>query len=169
MWSADMAPRRRVLALASAAALAGLSACGFELRRPARVSFGSIALQGAAPRSTLVADLLRVLAQQVRVLDGPEKADVVLQVLLDQRERSVVAQTAAAQVRDLQLRLKFNFRAHTPSGRELIARTDLLLTRDLSYSETRALAKEFEEAELFRDMQADVVSQVMRRLAALQV
>ncbi len=158
--------RRHLLTLAGAAVLAG---CGFELQRPARVSFGSITLQGFAPRSALADELRRVLTQQVRVLDGPEKADVVLNALLDQRERSVVAQTSAAQVRDLQLRLKFNFRAHTPSGRELIPRTDLLLTRDLSYSETRALAKEFEEAELFRDMQADVVAQVMRRLASIQV
>jgi LPS-assembly lipoprotein len=158
--------RRHLLTLASATAL---TACGFELRRPARVSFGSITLEGFAPRSALADELRRVLAQQVRVLDGTAKADVVLNALLDQRERSVVAQTSAAQVRDLQLRLKFNFRAHTPSGRELIPRTDLLLTRDLSYSETQALAKEFEEAELFRDMQADVVTQVMRRLAAIQV
>jgi LPS-assembly lipoprotein len=158
--------RRHLLTLASATAL---TACGFELRRPARVSFGSITLEGFAPRSALADELRRVLAQQVRVLDGAAKADVVLNALLDQRERSVVAQTSAAQVRDLQLRLKFNFRAHTPSGRELIPRTDLLLTRDLSYSETQALAKEFEEAELFRDMQADVVTQVMRRLAAIQV
>jgi LPS-assembly lipoprotein len=158
--------RRHLLTLASATAL---TACGFELRRPARVSFGSITLEGFAPRSALADELRRVLAQQVRVLDGAAKADVVLNALLDQRERSVVAQTSAAQVRDLQLRLKFNFRAHTPSGRELIPRTDLLLSRDLSYSETQALAKEFEEAELFRDMQADVVTQVMRRLAAIQV
>jgi LPS-assembly lipoprotein len=159
-------PRRH---LVMAAGAAGLSACGFELRRPARVSFGSITLQGFAPRSALGEDLRRALAQQVRVLAGPERADVVLNALLDQRERSVVAQTSAAQVRDLQLRLKFHFRAHTPSGRELIARTDLLLTRDLSYSETQALAKEFEEAELFRDMQADIVTQVMRRLASIQI
>jgi LPS-assembly lipoprotein len=158
--------RRHLLTLASATLLSG---CGFELQRPSRVSFGSITLQGFAPRSALADELRRVLAQQVRVLDGPDKVDVVLNALLDQRERSVVAQTSAAQVRDLQLRLKFNFRAHAPSGRELIARTDLLLTRDLSYSETRALAKEFEEAELFRDMQADVVAQVMRRLASIQV
>jgi LPS-assembly lipoprotein len=160
-------PRRRH-ALTTLAAL-GLAGCGFELRRPPRVSFGSIALVGFAPRSALADELRRQLTQQVRVLEAPEKAEVVLNALLDQREKSVVAQTSAAQVRDFQLRLKFNFRAQTPSGRELIARTDLLLTRDLSYSETQALAKEFEEAELYRDMQADVVTQVLRRLASVRV
>ena len=103
------------------------------------------------------------------MLDDVAKAQVVLRALDDARERSVVASTAAAQVRELQLRLKFNFRVDTPLGRELVPRVELLLKRDLSYSETQALAKEAEEAELFREMQADVVTQVLRRLAAIQV
>jgi LPS-assembly lipoprotein len=161
MWSS-----RRSLLLASAAALAG---CGFELRRPARVSFRSIALTGFAPRSPLAEELKRTLLQQVQVLESVEKADVVLQALDDQREKSVVASTAAAQVRELQLRLKFNFRVRTPGGRELIPLAELLVSRDLSYSETQALAKEHEETELYREMQSDVVAQVLRRLASLTV
>jgi len=72
-------------------------------------------------------------------------------------------------VRELQLRVKFNFRASTPGGRELIPRVELLLSRDLSYRETAALGKEMEEAELFREMQADVAEQVLRRLASLKI
>ncbi len=158
--------RRIALTLAAGALLAG---CGFQLRGPPRLPFGSLALTGFAPRSPLAEEFKRQLAAQLRVLDTPAKADVVLHAIDDARERSVVASTAAAQVRELQLRLKFNFRAHTPGGRELIPRAELLLTRDLSYSETQALAKEHEEAELFREMQADVVAQVLRRLAAVRV
>jgi LPS-assembly lipoprotein len=146
-----------------------LAGCGFELRRPARLSFSSIALTGFAPRSPLAEALRRQLLQQVRELPTPDKADVVLQALDDIREKSVVASTSAAQVREFQLRLKFNFRATTPSGRELIPRVELLLTRDLSYSEVQALAKESEEAELYREMTSDVVAQVLRRLAAIHV
>ena len=165
-----MSSSRRSLLLGAAVLAAGtLSACGFELRRPARLSFTSIALVGFAPRSPLAEELRRQLAQQVRVLPGPDKADVVLQAIDDLREKSVVASTAAAQVREFQLRLKFNFRATTPAGRELIPRAELLLTRDLSYSEVAALAKEAEEADLYREMQADVVGQVLRRLAAIHV
>jgi len=126
-------------------------------------------LTGFAPRSLLAEELRRQLLLQVRVLDTPDKAQVVLQALEDLRERSVVASTSAAQVRELQLRLKLDFRVHTPGGRELIARSELRLQRDMSYSETAALAKEFEEAELFREMQDDLVGQVLRRLAAIQV
>jgi len=133
--------------------LAGLGGCGFELRRPPRLSFSSITLTGFGERSPLAAELRKQLAQQVRVLQPPASVDVVL----------------AAQVRELQLRVKFNFRAQTPGGRELIPRAELLLSRDLSYTETAALAKEQEEAELYREMQNDVVRQVLRRLAAVQV
>jgi LPS-assembly lipoprotein len=157
---------RRTLLLAPVAALA---ACGFELRRPARVSFRSIALTGFSARSPMAEELKKALLQQVQVLDAPDRAELVLQALDDVREKSVVASTAAAQVRDLQLRLKFNFRVRTPGGRELIPRAELLVSRDMSYSETQALAKEHEEAELYREMQSDVVAQVLRRLASLTV
>ena len=165
------ASRRRWLCTAPAAAFGVvlLGGCGFKLRQPAKLSFASIALTGFGRRSTLGDELRRQLALQVQVLDTPDKADVVLEVLDDSREKSVVASTAAAQVRELQLRLKFNFRARAPGGRELIPRVELLVKRDLSYSETAALAKEAEEAELFREMQTDVVAQVLRRLAAVTV
>jgi LPS-assembly lipoprotein len=163
-------PKRRIALTALASlGVVGLAGCGFELRQPAKLSFASIALTGFAERSPLATELRRQLTQQVRLLDTPGKAEVVLHALLDQREKGVVAQTAAAQVRDFQLRVKFDFRAVTPSGRELIPKTELLLTRDLSYTETQALAKEFEENEAYRDMQADVVQQVLRRLASVRV
>jgi len=152
----------------TAAAGSLLSGCGFQLRQPPRLGFERIALAGFAPRSPMAEELRRQLGAVVRVVDAPGQAQVVLQALDDARERSVVASTAAAQVRELQLRVKLNFRASTPGGRELIPRTDLLLSRDLSYRETAALAKEAEEADLFREMQADVAEQVLRRLASLK-
>jgi len=80
-----------------------------------------------------------------------------------------VASTAAGQVREVQLRARLKFRVHTPAGRELIPETEILLSRDISYSETAALAKEQEEAFLYRAMQSDIVAQVMRRLASVSV
>ncbi len=170
-WSEARSRRAWLAAMAGLAGLASgaLGGCNFALRQPPRVSFSSIALAGFAPRSSLLQELQRQLAQQVRVLAAPAAAEVVLQALGEARERSVVASTSAAQVRELQLRLKFTFRAHTPAGRELIPRAELLLARDLSYRETAALAKEQEEAELFREMQADMVVQVLRRLAAVRI
>jgi LPS-assembly lipoprotein len=178
-WCERPARRRRALAslaslaslpaLASLASLTTLSGCGFALRVPPKLGFKSIALTGFDARSPLADDLRRHIGTQVEVLADANKAEMVLHALVDQRQKSVVASTAAAQVREVQLRLRFEFRVATPAGRELIPRVELLLSRDMSYSETFALAKEQEEAELFRDMQSDVVAQVIRRLASIKL
>ncbi|HEY2925728.1 LPS assembly lipoprotein LptE [Piscinibacter sp.] len=158
---------RRLLLAAGAAALAG---CGFELRRAPELRFRTIQLIGFKPHSPLAEELRRHIdsSQTTLVVESAAQAQVQLEALADARERSVVASTAAGQVRELQLRARLNFRVRTPSGKELIPATEILLSRDMSYSETVALAKEQEEALLFRAMQNDIVAQVMRRLAALQ-
>lgn len=163
MWSSE----RRFLVVALAAA--PLAGCGFQLRRPPEMAFQTIALSGFAPRSPLADELKRQLLASVRVMDAPAQAQVVLHALADEREKSVVASTSAAQVREFQLRLRLQFSARTAAGRELIAPVELLLSRDMSYSENVALAKELEEAELFREMQSDIVGQVLRRLAAIRL
>ncbi|KAF4531384.1 hypothetical protein B566_EDAN019517 [Ephemera danica] len=94
---------------------------------------------------------------------------VVLHAVKEARERGVVATTAAAQVRELQLRQRLQLQARNPQGRELMPTVELLLTRDLSYSETAALGKQQEEEQLYREMQEDVVQQVLRRLAAIRL
>lgn len=161
----DRLLRRTLLAGSAAGALGVLTGCGFALRETPPLPFARIALVGFATRSPLAAELSERLAGAVQVVSTPGQADVVLQALVDQRERSVVASTAAGQVRELQLRMKFEFRLASPGGRELIAPTELLLSRDMSYSESIALAKGQEESELYASMQSDIVQQVLRRLA----
>ena len=162
-----LATRRHFIAASGALALAG---CCFELRRAPELHFRSIALNGFAPRSLLAEELRQNInaSQTTLVVESLAQAQVVLDAITDARERGVVASTAAGQVRELQLRTRFVFKLRSASGRELIPSTELLLSRDMSYSESVALAKEQEEALLFRIMQSDIVSQVMRRLAAVQ-
>jgi LPS-assembly lipoprotein len=158
--------RRRSLLVALPAAFAG---CGFELRRAPEFRFSSIALAGFKRASPLADELKRSIAASTttRVVEAASQAQVVLEALADARERSVVASTASGQVREITLRTRLGFRLRTPAGKELIAPTELVLTRDMSYNESAALAKEQEEALLFRAMQSDIVAQVMRRLAAV--
>jgi LPS-assembly lipoprotein len=157
--------RRRRLLLTSLLGSVLLVGCGFQLRGTTQLPFSRIALEGFAPRSPLAEELRRTLSQSAEVVASPAQAQVVLQALSDKRERSVVASTTAAQVRELQLRVRLEFRLATPGGRELIPVTELLLSRDMSYNETQALAKEYEEVQLVRAMQSDIVSQLMQRLA----
>lgn len=155
---------------ASASALA-LSACGFELRRAPELPFTTLYINGSE-RSTLVTELRRQLVSSanVQVLDTRDaaRAQVILDVLTDRRERAVVGLGTAGQVREFQLRVRFRFRLRNLAGDDLIAPVELLLQRDISYNETAALAKEAEEALLYRDMQSDIVQQTLRRLAAVK-
>jgi LPS-assembly lipoprotein len=161
--------RRTLIALAPAAAAtltAALTAgCGFTLRRAPELPFKRIALLGFAKRSTLVEELRRQLPATVTVVDTPGQAEVVLQAINEARGRSVVASTAAGQVRDLTLRLRLDFRVSTPGGRELIAATNIALSRDMSYNETVALSKQIEEGELYASMETDIATQLVARLA----
>lgn len=171
MWSPEGMPRpagrRCVLAAAAAALLAG---CGFRLRQPPVLAFRTLQLSGFAPGSPLADTLRQRLAEtpSTRVVEGLAEAQVVLEALTDSRERRVVASTAAAQVRTIQLTTRLRFRLKTPSGRELIGPTEIVQQRDMSYDESLALAKEQEEALLFRGMHNDIASQVLRRLASVQ-
>lgn len=158
-----------MLAGAASLASAALVGCGFTLRGADRLSFRSIALTGFAPRSPLAQELKEALARSVVVEPNPARAELVLQALVDARERTVVATTAAAQVREVQLRMRLRWRTQTPSGREVTPPVELALSRDMSYSESIALAKQHEEADLYREMQTDIVAQVLRRLAVIRV
>lgn len=166
-WS-EAPGRRRLLAAAASAAAALLGGCGFALRQLPALPFERIALRGFGPRSPLAEELGRALAGRARVTTDLASAQVVLQSMAETRERVVVAQTSAAQVRVLQLRLSFQFRARNQAGRELVPPTTLALARDMTYNEALALAKELEEADIYREMQADIAAQVLRRLASVQ-
>jgi LPS-assembly lipoprotein len=71
-------------------------------------------------------------------------------------------------VREYQLRYRVAFRVHDGKGSEFVPTSTLQLTRDITYADSDVLSKEAEEQLLYRDMQSDMVQQIMRRLAAAQ-
>ena len=158
--------------LLTAAAATGLTACGFKLRQAPDFAFSTLYLT-AAESSPLGNELRRNIEStgKVKVLRDAKdinNAEVILDVLQELRERVVVATNSSGQVRELQLRLRVRFRLRTPAGAEPIPSTELVQQRDISYKESQALAKEGEEALLYRNMQSDIVQQILRRLAAVK-
>jgi LPS-assembly lipoprotein len=167
--------RRHLVRSASAIAASALLAtvgCGFRLRGVPNFAFTSIYLNipessglGVELRRTLEFNpALRVVTDAKQMM----QSDVILDALLDQRQKVVVAVNAAGLVRDFELRMLFSFRLRTPQGKELIPRAELQQQRNISFNETAVLAKDQEEGLLYRDMQSDLVQQIMRRLAALR-
>ena len=164
--------RRQVLGRLAAASALALNACGFKLRQAPDLAFTSIHV-GVAEGSLFGNELKRSLAslgalQLVSDAKLKQTAQVLLEVLREQREKTVVGVNAAGQVREFQLRIRVKFKLATPQGKELIEETELLQQRDISFNESAVLAKEAEEGLLYRDMQADIVQQLLRRLAAIK-
>ena len=166
-----------LLALGGLATAGGLAGCGFRLRGSGvTLAFQSLEMRGSG--SLVVVQQLQdqLRASGVQIVEPqpaaqsqvPTQADVILTILHDQRERVVVGTAVAGQVRELELRHTVRFHVRTPTGKELIDEVTIQQVRELSYSETQALAKEAEEELLFRDMRSGVVRQIMTRLAALR-
>jgi LPS-assembly lipoprotein len=162
--------RRSLLGTGSLALL--LAGCGFELRKPPSFAFQSIYL-AVPPMSQLGLELQRALAASgsVSLVADPrqvERADLVFELLQELREKVVLGRTSTGAVREYQLRVRLRFKVRNRQGIERIPDTEMVQQRDISYSESSALAKEAEEDLLYRNMQSDLVRQILRRLAALR-
>lgn len=162
--------RRGFLAIGAAVSAAGLLAgCGFHMRGNADFAFKRLYI-GLSPNSLMGADLRRNIrnGSDTKVVEDQKEADALLDVLADTRAKTILSITAEGVVREYRLTQRFSFRLRDASGKELISPSTLVLTRDLTYNEANTLAKDYEEQQLYKDMQRDIVQQLMRRLAAVK-
>ena len=163
--------RRSCLSLIAASTALGLMGCGFQLRGTSKFTFKTLfsplteaSLVGVELKRSLESSGKVQVITDVRQID---KAEVILDVLQDLREKVVVGLNASGQVREFQLRIRFRFKLRSAKNNELIPVTEILQQRDISFNESAVLAKETEEALLYREMQSDIVQQIMRRLATV--
>ncbi|MBP8898543.1 MAG: hypothetical protein KBG32_08655 [Sulfuritalea sp.] len=174
--------------------LAGLlAACGFKLRGstdlPAhKLPFATIALT-LAPTSEFYAQLKRNIEASsagTRVVDAGE-AEAILAVLGDTSQKNILSLNTSGRVREFQLVRTFSFkvqannRAAAPAPQvkytdapavaptEYVPASTIVLRREVTYSDDLVLSKEGEEALLWRDIQNDLVQQLMRRLATAKL
>jgi LPS-assembly lipoprotein len=98
-------------------------------------------------------------------------ADGVIEVITDPektRTKSILSLNSNGRVREYLLSYNIVFRVTDRAGNELLAPTQITLGRPIEFKETQLLAKEQEEALLYKDMQTDLVQQMMRRMAAIK-
>lgn len=165
--------QRRALLRSALAPLSAvvLASCGFALRSSQKFPFKSM-YTGPITASPLLIELSRQVAGTggVEVIIDQrqvERADVIFELLQEQREKVVAGRTSSGSVREFLLRTNLRFRLRTREGKELIPDTVLVATTDISYNETLALSKDQEEQMLYSNMGKDLVGQIVRRMAAL--
>lgn len=143
-----------------------LAACGFQLRGTAGLPFETLYLPGATGGIALELKRNIQSGSATRVVDDPKAADAQLQFTEETRQKEILALSSAGRVREYRLVYRVRFRVADGKGGEFLPPSTVTLTRDVTYDDAVALAKETEEQLLFRDMQVDMVQQIMRRLAA---
>ncbi len=146
-----------------------LAGCGFQLRGTADLPFDTIYMPPATVPG-IALDLKRNIqaGTHTTVVDDPKKAEAVLEFSQELRDKLILSLAATGRVREYQLRYHVGFRVHDGKGGDFIPSSTVLLTRDITFNDSDVLSKETEEQLLYRDMQADMVQQIMRRLAAAQ-
>jgi LPS-assembly lipoprotein len=144
-----------------------VAACGFHLRGQATLPFNTLYVQ-AAPLSPFALQLKRAVlsGSSTKIIDRPEQAEAILQILQELQEKEILSLGAGGRVREFQLRYRVQFRLTDEKNREHIPATEIVLRRDYSFNDEQVLSKESEEALLYRDMRADAVYQMVRRLQA---
>ena len=143
-----------------------VAGCGFRLRGTAEVPFQTLYLPGAT--SGIALDLKRNIqaGTNAKVVDDAAKAEAVLEFTEEARQKEVLSLTGTGRVREFQLRYRVGFRVHDGKGNNFVPPNTIQLTRDVTFNDSEILAKEQEEQLLYRDMQTDMVQQILRRLAA---
>ena len=156
---------RTFLIILFALAVAG---CGFKLRSTADVPFATVYVPGAGGGIAL--DLKRSIqaGSRAKVVDNAKDAEAVLQFTQETRRKDILSLSGTGRVREYRLIYLVGFRVHDGKGGDYVPASTIQLTRDVTFNDTEVLAKETEEGLLYRDMQTDMVQQIMRRLAAAQ-
>jgi LPS-assembly lipoprotein len=159
--------RRRLLLAGGGLATLLVSGCGFHLRGPQALDFATVHVNTPA-QTELGAQLRRLIGTTgtTTVVEDAAQAEARLQILSNSRGREILSLTGAGKVREYQLTQRLRFQLLDKTGAPLIAPTSLTARREYTFDDSQVLGKEQEENLLYRDMQNDLVQQLMRRLAA---
>lgn len=152
-----------------------VSACGFQLRGSNGqylLPFDAIYI-GLPDTSPLAINLKRNIRSNgaTRIAPDAKAADAIVEVLSNPektRGKTILSLNNNGRVREYQLSYNISFRVLDKLGNELLAPTNIALVRSITFDESQLLAKETEEALLYRDMQSDLVQQMIRRIAAIK-
>ena len=167
--------RARLCGIVLAASLT-VSACGFHLRGDGghyTLPFPTMYV-GLPESSPLAVDLKRNINANgsTTVVKTAKEADGIVDVISNPehtKTKTILSLNSNGRVRQYLLQYSIVFRVLDKQGAVLLPPTAIALSRPIDFNETQLLAKEQEEALLYKDMQTDLVQQMMRRIAAIKL
>lgn len=143
-----------------------LSACGFHLRGAYSLPFDKLYI--TLPESAELHAVLKrniEASTQTRIVGKQDEAQATLQILADTPVKRILSLNSAGRVREYQLVRTFVFKVTHPKGGEYVPQSSIVMSREMTFDDAAVLSKEAEEVLLWRDIQNDLVQQLLRRLA----
>jgi len=167
-FTSCLVPRASRLAVALLC-IATASGCGFQLRGQAAIPYSTLMVE-AGGYSDFANDLERAVTSgsRTRVVRTADEAQAVLKIVAETREKQIVALSSAGKVLEFELRYRVSYRLLGRGAQDIVPPDELVLRREMTYDDTQVLAKESEEALLYRDMRTDAVRQMLRRLSLVK-
>ena len=158
--------RRVFAASVPAVAVLVLAACGFQLRGAYHLPYESLYL-AVSESSVIGAGLKRNIraSASTRLTDNSKDAQASFVPSGELREAVILSLSSAGRVREKRLRYHYGYRILDNQGRDLVLPGAVELFRDITYADSDVLAKTQEEDLLWRDMESDLVQQLLRRLS----
>lgn len=161
-------PFRLLLAVILAAVLSG---CGFHLRGTLSGNLPYKTMYIALPETAEVNIWLQRYIRasgSTEIVDNAKAAEAIFQQIGDSRQKTILSVNAQGRVRGYRLQLNYTFRVVNTKGQVLVPNNEVSLSRDITYDDSNVLAKDLEEGLLWRDMNNDLVNQIMRRLSIIK-
>ncbi len=145
-----------------------LAGCGFQLRGSYALPYASLYLE-MPDYSVIGATLKRAIRSSGTTALVLNRSDAEATFLpgAEYRDRVILSVSGTGRISELRLRYLYNYRVIDIKGRDMVPPASIELVRDLTYDDSNVLAKQQEEALLWRDMENDLVQQLMRKLAAV--
>ena len=150
-----------LVAIVLAGALAG---CGFHLRGDVTYPFATLFINSPA-NVPFTGELKRALAGSgTALVDNAAAAQVVFDVAAVTDDKQVLSLSGGGRAREYLLTKRVTFALHDAGGKDWLPAAEIVVRRSYTFSESEVLAREAEEAKLYKEMQTDAVQQVVRRL-----
>ncbi|MEJ6592394.1 MAG: LPS assembly lipoprotein LptE [SAR86 cluster bacterium] len=164
-FAAGLARLRNLLLIALVSVLAG---CGFQLQGSADSVAVLTTLDVSATQTygELVTNVERTLTQQGIAVNPEGGADYRLHLLGERATRRSVSTTNQVSVAEYVLLLAVDFELFDRAGDRLLPLTTISVERVYSFDRGSFVGSSEEEALLSREMQADIIQQILRRLEA---
>ena len=149
------------------ALMCSLMSCGFHMRGVTDVAFSTVFIQG----NTLVIskNLKKSLnTSGVKVLDSATNAELLLEMVGEESEKRILSLAGGGTVNEFELFYRVHYRTKVADATTWSPVQTVEARRDFTYSDANLLAKQDEEKRLNDNMRSDVISGILRRLAALK-